>query len=409
MASWWRTHPEIVVVLAGVSAALHVGKLSPALPVLQQVMGMSLLQAGFLLSLVQLAGVLFGLVVGLGADGWGLRRSMLGGLVLLSLASFAGGASNSIEALLLWRAIEGLGFLLVSMPAPGLIRRLVPAQRMRRVMGLWGAYMPLGTALALISGPAVLQALGWQYWWWLPAAASLVMALCLWRFVQADQAAPGDAAYSRALAPGAPANSPWVARLRRTVSARGPWLVALAFAVYSSQWLSVIGFLPSVLADSGFVSTSVAWPLALAAAVNIIGNLASGRLMERGVPAPLLLASGFVAMAVGAWMAFAGPQAGGGHGALWRYVGVLGFSMLGGLIPGTLFSMAVVVSPDEGSVSTTVGWMQQWSSMGQFAGPPAVAWVAHLAGGWQWTWCVTGLLAALGLFTALLLAREVRR
>ena len=77
MASWWKAHPEVIVVLAGVSAALHVGKLSPALPVLQQVMGMSLLQAGFLLSLVQLAGVLFGLVVGLGADGWGLRRSMV--------------------------------------------------------------------------------------------------------------------------------------------------------------------------------------------------------------------------------------------------------------------------------------------------------------------------------------------
>ena len=56
------------MVLAGVSAALHVGKLSPALPVLQQVMGMSLLQAGFLLSLVQLAGLLFGLAVAFNID-----------------------------------------------------------------------------------------------------------------------------------------------------------------------------------------------------------------------------------------------------------------------------------------------------------------------------------------------------
>ena len=179
--------------------------------------------------------------------------------------------------------------------------------------------------------------------------------------------------------------------------------------MYSSQWLSVIGFLPSVLADNGFDGTAVAWPLALAAAVNIIGNVASGRLMERGVPATLLLLSGFLAMAIGAWMAFAAPEAGGGHGALWRYAGVLGFSMLGGMIPCTLFSLTVVVSPDEGSVSTTVGWMQQWSSIGQFAAPPAVAWVAHQAGGWQWTWCVTGLLAELGLVTSLLLDKEMRR
>ena len=47
--------------------------------------------------------------------------------------------------------------------------------------------------------------------------------------------------------------------------------------------------------------------------------------------------------------------------------------------------------------------MQQWSAMGQFAGPPLVAWVASRAGGWQWTWVVTGSCCAAGL----LLARQV--
>jgi hypothetical protein len=37
--------------------------------------------------------------------------------------------------------------------------------------------------------------------------------------------------------------------------------------------------------------------------------------------------------------------------------------------------MAVRVAPDERTSPTTVGWMQQWSSLGQFAGPPLVAWV----------------------------------
>ena len=408
MASWWKAHPEMVVVLAGVSAAIHVGKLSPALPVLQQVMDMSLLQAGFLLSLVQLAGVLLGLVVGVGADGLGLRRSMLAGLVVLSLASFAGGASSTVQALLVWRAVEGLGFLLACMPAPALIRRLVAPQRMRRVLGLWGAYMPLGTAIALITGPVVLVAFGWQYWWWLPAAASLTMALALWHFVAPD--GPADASRATKESGRGPVlGQSWMVRLRRTVSARGPWLVALAFAAYSAQWLAVIGFLPSVLAESGLPATTVAWPLALAAAVNMIGNIASGRLMERGAPATTLLTVGYLAMAFGAWIAFSGYAGGKTDDVLWRYAGILGFSMIGGMIPGTLFSLAVAVAPDEASVSTTVGWMQQWSSLGQFAGPPLVAWIAHLAGGWQWTWCVTGLLAAAGLAATSLLSVEVRR
>ena len=63
MAAMRRLDPALLVVLGGVSAALHVGKLPPALPVLQQALGVTLLEAGFLLSLVQLAGMSLGLAV----------------------------------------------------------------------------------------------------------------------------------------------------------------------------------------------------------------------------------------------------------------------------------------------------------------------------------------------------------
>ncbi|MEY2810020.1 MAG: hypothetical protein RLZ66_1531, partial [Pseudomonadota bacterium] len=70
-----RVHPAWVVIVAGVSVALHIGKLPPALPVLRDALDISLLQAGFLLSLVQLAGMALGLAIGLGTDALGLRRS----------------------------------------------------------------------------------------------------------------------------------------------------------------------------------------------------------------------------------------------------------------------------------------------------------------------------------------------
>lgn len=104
-------------------------------------------------------------------------------------------------------------------------------------------------------------------------------------------------------------------------------------------------------------------------------------------------------MAVSAWIAF-GPVAAGlpsAGASVLRYGAVLVFSAVGGMIPGTLFSMAVRLAPDERTVSTTVGWMQQWSSLGQFAGPPLVAWVAQRSGGWGWTWLVTGGCALLGM------------
>ena len=41
-----------IVIAAGVAAAMHVAKLPPALPVLERELGLGLVQAGFLLSLV---------------------------------------------------------------------------------------------------------------------------------------------------------------------------------------------------------------------------------------------------------------------------------------------------------------------------------------------------------------------
>ena len=358
-----RPDPALVVVLAGISAALHIGKLPPALPVLRETLQITLVQAGFLLSLVQVAGMVLGLAIGAAADAIGPRRTMAAGLVILSLASFLGGAASTAEALLVLRAAEGAGFLLASLPAPGLIRRLVPPQRLPAVLGWWGAYMPFGTAAALLFGPAFIAASGWPGWWWLLGALSLAMALVLWTSVpaQADERAAGSASGLRA-------------RIARTLRSPGPWLASLAFAVYSGQWLAVIGFLPTIYAQAGLATGYTAIATALAAAVNMVGNIGSGRLLQRGVPPALLLQCGYVAMAVGAMLAFASWGGDSGWQAAVRYGGVLLFSSVGGLIPGTLFSLAVRVAPDEGSVSTTVGWMQQWSAFGQFAGPPLAAW-----------------------------------
>jgi CP family cyanate transporter-like MFS transporter len=378
----------VIVVLAGVCAALHVGKLPPAIAALQAALGLSLLQAGFLLSTVQVAGMSAGVAFGALADALGLKRSMLLGLALLALASAAGGVAQDVTSLLLLRAVEGFGFLLVVLPAPGLIRRLVAPQRLSRMLGLWGTYMPFGAALALLIGPVWIAAFGWRAWWWVLGALSLAMALWLARAVPAGAPAPVAA---RTL--------PLAERLRQTLSAPGPWLVAMTFAVYAGQWLAVIGFLPAIYLEAGVSGAATGVLTALAAAVNMAGNLASGRLLHAGVRPTRLLATGFVTMALMAAAAFAAIDGEGLPPAL-RYAAILLFSMVGGLIPATLFSLAVRLAPSEQTLSSTVGWMQQWSALGQFAGPPLVAWVAGRSGGWQWTWVATGACSLLGLLLA---------
>ena len=397
------------VVLGGVSAALHLGKLPPAVPALQASLGIDLVEAGFLLSLVQVASMTLGLLAGLAADSIGLRRSMLVGLAVLTTASLLGGAvgagllgeSHAVLWLFVLRAAEGIGFLMAVMPGPGLIRALTPAGADKAALGLWGAYMPLGVALALLIGPALIAWGGWADWWWTLSLVSASAALWVLLAVPSDRAPVVGASPQLA-------SSDWASRLRETVGARAPWLVALTFAVYSSQWMAVIGFLPAIYADAKVPAAWSAVLTALAAAMNIVGNLMGGRWLQRGVAPERLLQWGFLAMALGGVAAFA--QVGQGAEALGlppalRYAAICAFSLGGGMIPATLFLLGVRLAPGPSTVSTTVGLMQQASSLGQFLAPPAVAWMAHRVGGWHWTWTATLACSFAGMVIAVRLGR----
>jgi MFS family permease len=337
--------------------------------------------------------MLLGAVLGLFADTWGLRRCMLTGLALLAASSTVGPLVHLAGFMLLLRSLEGVGFLLVFMPGASLIRKLVSDQELPLMLGAWGICMPLATALSLMVGPLLLPLWDWPAWWWLTAAFSVLAAWALAWMV------PGDDSRAKPLtaAPPGLGRGPVgraLAMLRATLSSPGPWLVASTFAFYSSQWQAVMGFLPSIYGSAALGVGVTATLSAVVAGANMLGNLSAGALLQRGAAPAWVLRLGFLAMALGAGLAFQDfwPLAAWG-----RYLALVAFSALGGLIPGTLFSLAVRLAPTEGAISTTVGWMAQCSALGQFIGPPVVAWVAARSGGWQWTWVVTGGCCLMGL------------
>ncbi len=78
-----------------------------------------------------------------------------------------------------------------------------------------------------------------------------------------------------------------------------------------------------------------------------------------------------------------------------RYLLVVMLSAAGGLIPASIFALVPKVAQDRKSTATTMGFVVQFSHLGQLAGPPAVAAVAAAAGGFQLS-AVVLVPAALG-------------
>ena len=380
--------PAVLVVLAGIVAAMHVGKVAPAIPILRAQLDVSLVQAGWLLSLSQMAGMLTAVFVGMFADGFGLRRSVLWGLVLLGLLSGLAGLTTSAPQLLLMRAIEGAAILMVIVPAPALLRSLVDPDRLSTAMGFWGTFMPTGTATALLLGPALMAHFGWATWWETLGAIALLMALLF------NMGVPRVAVAVAVAVAGARPPAANLQRLRLVWRTPQVWRVALAFACYSGQWLVIIGFLPTLLQTGGMSAGLAGTIAAIASAVNIVGNIAGGRLLQKGVPSQRVLGIAFATMAAGAFVVFGTPS---DTPLIVKLVAVLMFSGVGGMIPGSLFSLAVRAAPTEDTASTALGWTTQMSLLGQFSMPPIAAALATARGSWGLTWVVTVSLCLIGI------------
>lgn len=268
-----RTNWPVALVLvgAGVAGALQIGKAVAALPAVRADLGLSLVAAGWVLSLVNLAGALAGLLIGAVADRVGHRRAVLAGLVVAAVCGAAGAAAPGTPTLLATRVGEGLGLVLAASAVPGLLVRVTAARDHGPMFGIWAAFMPLGIGLATLATPTLLAHGGWRTLWLVTAVVTAGWAI----LVGAATRQLGRAA-ARPDQPG-----PLQAALA-VLRAPGPKLLAAIFATYSAQSLAVLGFLPAVLIERyGTPAGTAATLAALTAFLNVPGNLLGGRLGPR--------------------------------------------------------------------------------------------------------------------------------
>jgi MFS transporter, CP family, cyanate transporter len=391
-----QTHSSAVwVILCGVAAAMHIGKMPALLPLIADEMQLSRLQTGWLLALFQVAGMLLGLLGGLLADQWGRRRLMIFGLLLSAAASFMApvfvqkGSESGIYWLLIFRAIESFGFLATVLPGPGLLQRLLTANKLRGYMGWWAAYMPLGMCLGLVAAPLLSISYGWRGVWVAVAVLNVLLAGMVVRQVPSDKALiatrPITENHGTTLSLGF--------LIRATLGALGPWLLAGLFLFYAAQWMSLFGFLPTIYREEGLSAQAAAWLTASAVLANVVGNVAAGASFNRlSEPTVVVLAASVMVICAAFIFGNAGQVLATPIPFPFRYLAVVLFSMSGGMIPGVIFGLVHRLAPalpnGEKAIGTTTGMFQQGSACGQVLVPPLVAWVVQSTGLWSSAWWV---------------------
>ena len=362
-----------VALLAGVVAGMHVGKVPPVLPDLRGELGLGLVAAGWMASAIAAATALLGLAVGALADRTGPARPLAACMILLIVGGTLGAAAPGAGWLLAGRLVEAAGFVGIVVSAPRLIVLATAPGTRAPALGVWGAYMPCGMAIAMLAAGPVLAVAGWRGLW---VGGVVLSFLCLVAVVVVLRP-------SRLTPP-----APMVARLdgasARDLLTPAPWLFGGAFLLYSLQWFAVMTWLPTFLGATLHLDRGTAAAMtALVVGVNAIGNLGAAWLLHRGARRWPLIATALTAMALCGGLLFSPFAADAARLPL-----AIAFSLVGGMLPAAALSGAPALLPRR--VGLANGIVVQFSGLGSLLGPPVMALAVGAAGAdrWDGAWLV---------------------
>jgi EmrB/QacA subfamily drug resistance transporter len=130
------------------------------------------------------------------ADLLGRRRMFMLGLVVFSLASFAGGIAQSEGWLIAARAVQGLGAAIVSPAALSIITvTFAEGAERNRALGIWGAVAGAGGAAGVLLGGILTSGLSWRWVLFVNVPIGLAAALLAPRTLHESRAEDGTTTF----------------------------------------------------------------------------------------------------------------------------------------------------------------------------------------------------------------------
>ena len=384
------THwPDVLAALAaGIVAGASIGKMSPALPPLQAEFGLSLIAAGWLVSMFNTIAMASAIFFGLICDRAGALRFCLFGLACMIAGGALGAFAPGAAWLIVSRVIEGMGFVAITVGAPSLIAAASAPSQRGLALGLWGTYMPIGGAASVAASPLLMASYGWRGVW----MVIVIMALLATAFLALQSR------HFTGVRAGARRS---IASIRASLSQPVPWLLGIAFAVYTLQFHAVMMWLPTYLLQTRSAdATTSAMLTALYIFVNIFGNVTGSWLMHRNFRRGRVIGITFALTTATFLLMFTSDLSDG-----LRFACVLAYGFITGNIPPAVVSGGARYAHSPAEAGSIQGLIVQLSNVGTFIGPPLIAAAVTHAGSWDAALWVILPAAALGIAAA----REIAR
>ncbi|PYN18769.1 MAG: MFS transporter [Candidatus Rokuibacteriota bacterium] len=291
----WRESPATVLgVLTGLNALNYLDRYVGAatLPLMLASLSISDAAGGLLQSAFILTYALVCPFIGWAGDRGPRMRLAAAGVFLWSVATVASGLAPTYALLLLARAIVGVGEASYAVVTPSLLSDCYPPERRARVLGIFYAAIPVGSALGYVVGGLVGEHFGWRAAFFVAGAPGMVLAFVLLLLVEPRRGAR-DAAGAGAVTPLSLGAS------LRALVARRSWVSnTAAQVIYTFAMGGLATWMPTYFVRERGIPLATAastFGLILVAA-GFIGTLIGGRLSDaltRRVPGAHFVLSGW--------------------------------------------------------------------------------------------------------------------
>lgn len=355
-----------VILFCGAVNAINVAKLAPAIPRIQAEFDLSLSSIGVLASLFSMLIVMTGILIGGSVRMIGAKRVLITALVIACIGNIISLLGDTTATLFLGRIIEGVSLVSIILTGPTLLAQHTNARRRGMVMGLWGSFMPLGNAAALLAAPSLLALGSWQALWWAGLIVSGIVTIV------AIGAIPPDRPHQNSTF-----NMPAV-----LLAMRAPILAILgiSFAAHSLVYQSLLQFIPLFTqTTSGF---SIVWATGIGALFclfNCAGNILSGHLLQAGFRPHLIPKyGGLIVGGLLLLLCIFGTEK-------WVVIVVLLLTGLAsGGTPPVLFYIVSQQKTKLENMPVFVAWMFQIQGLGMLTGPALIGLIVDRSENWNY-------------------------
>ena len=377
-----------VLVAAAFLIALGYGLVAPILPQFARSFDVGVMAASAIVSIFAFVRLVFAPAGGVFIGRFGERRIYLVGLLIVATSSALCGIADTYWTLLLFRGLGGIGSVMFTVSAMGLLVRLAPTSQRGHVSSLYGSAFLIGNILGPILG-SLLGGLGMRLPFYIYAVAVYIAAAVVFLFLRGGIGAAPDADQTQAT-------------FSLAEALRIPYYRALLVTGLANGWsnfgvrIALVPLMAAAVPAIGKEAAGIA--LTLFAIGSAVTQQFSGRLVDRHGRLPFLMLGLLISAAATI-----------GFGWLDSLPWFLALSVLGGVGgafvgPASQALLADLIGANRNG-GPALATYSMATDLGSIAGTLVAGWVADQVG-FGWAFGTTGIVLAVSIIPWLLVRRR---